>query len=208
VKRRAVAIAAVAGGIVLGFGLGAAPAGAVELEGGCTGSGVSVDGDDQQLDEATAPSNDVGTEDRPFEVDYDGTVEWEGDTPVPFNDHSWHIDVMGVEVKSDGDPNGDDETTSDGTEVVEDYLPFKVTGLYYVTGEITSGDGSCSGNMYVELVGSPTGTIPWLAGIVFTGLGVALVVLSYPTGVEVVEAPSSEGPGVFTPEPPPPGEGS
>ena len=199
-KRRGIAIAAVAGGITLGFGLWAAPAGAVEHDGGCEGSGASFDEDGEQLDEATAPSDDVGTEDNPFEVDYDGTVEWEGTTPAPFIDHTWHVDLFGVEVKDGGDENEGKKPGSSGTEIVEDYLPFKVTGLYYVSGEITAAEGgSCSGNMYVELVGSPVGTIPWLAGIVFTGLGLALVFLSYPSGTAVSIAPSSAGPGTYTP---------
>ena len=199
-KRRGIAVAAVAGGIMLWFGLPAAPAGAIELEGGCKGSGASFSEDGDQLDEATAPSTDVGTEDNPFEVDYDGTVEWEGTTPEVFKDHTWHVDLFGVEVKDGGDENEGEKPGSSGTEIVEDYLPFKVTGLYYVSGEITAAEGgSCSGNMYVELVGSPAGTIPWLAGIVFTGVGLALVFLSYPSGTAVSIAPSSMPAGTMSP---------
>jgi hypothetical protein len=195
VRRRRVAVVAMTGGIVLWFMLGAAPAGAVELDGGCEGSGVSLTEDGDEIDEATAPSDDVGTEDEPFEVDYDGTVTYEGTSPSPFEDHSWHIDILGIEVDSGGSANEAGDTEDDGDVVVEDYLPFKTTGLYYVEGAIEPEEGEgCSGSMYVKLVGSPVGTIPWIAGLVLTAGGFALVVGSYPTGAKVLIGPPAGGP--------------
>ncbi len=65
--------------IVVAFvALGSAPAGAVNLTGGCQGQGTSFDKDHNQIMAATAPSAEPGTSGNPFLVDYDGTVEYAG----------------------------------------------------------------------------------------------------------------------------------
>jgi hypothetical protein len=167
--------AAHVGGLALALWLvSGAPAGAAELDGGCAGAGVSLDGDGNELDTASAPG-DGGTSGDPFRVDYDGTVAYEGTTPGAFHNHSWHVEVFGITVKDGGSPNGNDEAATAGDADVSDYLPFDAPGLYYVSGGIDADEGACDGNAWVKIVGSPVGTIPWIAGVVSTAAGAAVL---------------------------------
>jgi len=154
----------------------AAPAaGAANLGGGCTGSATSTDADGTKLDTAYAPGSG-GTKSDPFLVDADGTVDYEGTTPTVFHDHSWHVDVSGIAVKDGSSDNGTNQSATSGTEQVDDYVPVKVVGLYRVSGGITADEGSCSGSAWIKVVGSPVGTVGWIAGVVLTILGAGGIV--------------------------------
>jgi hypothetical protein len=177
--------------------LGPAPAGAVNLTGGCQGQGTSFDAEHTQIMAATAPSPEPGTSGNPFLVDYDGTVEYAGTGPLMIN-HHWEIKVFGITVKSGGSPNGTQQTATIGIADVSDYLPFKITGVYYVEGGIAGEGGACDGDAFMKLVGSPVGTIPWIVavGLIAVGLGLGYVSLprakpSYlaPVGAPVPVAP-------------------
>ena len=120
-----------------------------------------------------------GTRKDPFEVDYDSVVNYAGSGPV-ITDHSWDVKVFGITVKSGGSENGSRLNSTSGEAVVKDYLPFRFTGLYHVSGGISGNGGSCSGSAWVKLTGSPVGTIPWLGGIGFTGLGALFAFLTRP----------------------------
>jgi len=162
--------------IVLAAGLCAlvaAPAGAVSLDGGCQGQGTSLEADGSQIMTATAPSAEPGTSGNPVLVDYDGTVQYSGSGPLMLN-HHWEVKVFGITVKSGGAKNGTHQTSTSGTAVVKDYLPFKITGLYYVSGGISGEGGACSGSAYFKLIGSPVGTLPWIAAIVLIAGGILL----------------------------------
>ncbi len=159
--------------------LSAAPAGAVNLTGGCQGQGTSFDKDHNQIMSATAPSVEPGTSGNPVLVDYDGTVEYSGSGPLMLN-HHWEVKVFGITVKSGGSKNGSHQTSTSGTAVVKDYLPFKITGVYYVSGGISGEGGACSGNAYLKLIGSPVGTIPWIVAIGLIVAGLALGYASLP----------------------------
>ncbi len=135
--------------VIACLALSAAPAGAVNLTGGCQGQGTSFDKDHNQIMAATAPSAEPGTSGNPFLVDYDGTVEYAGTGPLMLN-HHWEIKVFGIPVKSGGAPNGSHQTATIGVADVSDYLPFKITGVYYVSGEIHGDGGACSGDAYRE----------------------------------------------------------
>ena len=159
-------------GALFAVALLATPADAAQLNGGCAGSAVSFDSDGVVLDEVIAPG-DGGTSKRPFDVDPDGTVEYEGSTPVAFHDHSWHVDVMGITVKDGGSANSDDLQATDGVVEVSDYLPIDAVGLYKVSGGIDAAEGSCDGSLWVKVAGSPVGTLPWIVGVGATAGGVA-----------------------------------
>ena len=159
--------------------LWAAPAAAVDLDGGCEGAATSIDADGETLDEVTAPG-EGGTKSDPFLVDADGTVAYEGSTPVVFHDHSWQVDVMGITVKDGGSANADDEQSTADTTEVGDYLPFDAPGLYKVSGSITAAEGECSGSAWIKLAGSPVGTPPWIAGAVSAVGGIALLAWAWP----------------------------
>ena len=201
--------------IIIGsLGLCAAPAGAVNLTGGCKAQGSSFDKDHNQIMAATAPSAEPGTSGNPFLVDYDGTVEYAATGPLMLN-HHWEIKVFGIPVKSGGAPNGSHQTGTVGIAKVSDYLPFKMTGVYYVSGEIHGEGGACSGNGYVKLLGSPVGTLPWIVALGLIVVGLALGYWSLPkakptaAGVSGLEpmfattAPVPAAPPIAQPMPPP-----
>jgi len=151
----------------------AAPAAdAAKLTGGCQGSATSSDKDGNKLGSASAPGAG-GTKSDPFLVDVDGTVDYKGTSAGVFHNHSWHVDVLGITVRSGGSKNGTNQAGTSGTEKVSKYLPVDAVGLYYVSGGITASEGSCSGSAWVKVAGSPVGTVGWIAGLVATVLGVA-----------------------------------
>lgn len=160
-------------GIALALLVFSAPvASAADLDGGCQGSATSKDADGNELDTASAPGPGA-TKDDPFLVDTDGTVDYEGTTPTVFHDHSWHIDISGATVESGGSKNGTNQAGTSGTLNVDDYIPVNAVGLYKATGGISADEGSCSGSAWVKVVGSPVGTIGWIAGVVGVVFGAA-----------------------------------
>ncbi len=187
--------------VAAGLALTAAPAGAVNLTGGCEGQGTSFDADHNQVMAVTAPSPEPGTSDNPVLVDYDGTVEYAGTGPLMVN-HHWEVKVFGATVKSGGSANGSRQTSTIGVADVSEYLPFKVTGVYYVSGSISGEGGACSGNAYVKLVGSPIGTIPWIVAIALIAGGVALGYASLP---KAKLAATGAAPSSLPPQAPPAG---
>lgn len=157
------------------------PAAAAPLSGGCTGTAQSRDDGGGQVDTLAAPDGATGTQSNPFKVEYDGTVVYDGSGPV-ITDHKWKVGVFGVPVKTGGDDNEGKKNTTKGTETVKDYLPFRVAGLFYVSGDIKGDGGDCAGSGWVRLEGNPAGTIPWLVGLVALAGGAVLLVFATPTG--------------------------
>ena len=160
----------------------AGPASAVQLNGGCQGGGNSLTKSGKPVDQAlaNAQGGTRGSKGDPFKVSYSGTVKYQGRSPTIFHNHKWRVKVYGITVKSGGAKNGTNRPGTAGTAKVDDYLPFKVTGLFYVSGGINAREGSCGGHMWVKLTGSPVGTLPWIGGLVVGAGGLALVVTSSP----------------------------
>jgi hypothetical protein len=168
------------------FAADESPAGAT-LE-GCEAQASSTDSDGQPLDTVTA-SADGSSQDDPFEVDYDGEVTYSGTSTAVIKNHSWEIDLFSAPIKTGGSDNAQGTRKAKGTVSVSDYLPFKVAGLYYVSGSLEGDGGTCAGNLWVKLTGSPIGTIPWIAGIALAGLGLLGMLTSRPTAVGVASPP-------------------
>ena len=160
----------------------AAPAGAVQLDGGCRGAAVSVTKKGATVDRAVANERGGvrGSRSDPFEVASNGKVRYEGGSPRVLHNHHWRARVYGVTVESGGSKNGTNKPDTAGVTKVRDYLPFRVTGLFYVSGGIDGREGSCSGWLWVKVTGSPVGTWPWIGAIVVAIGGLYLVVSSNP----------------------------
>lgn len=139
---------------------------------GCSGNGMSLSSSGLTLQTATAP-NPPSSSSHPVLVDPKGTVTYQGSSRTVITNNSWHIKVAGITVKSGGGKNASRKTAKSGTEKIKDYLPFKITGLAYVSGSFTGDGGSCSGSMWIKIAGNPAGTVPWFAGFVLAlgGLG-------------------------------------
>ena len=167
------------GAALLFLVLWAAPAAAVDVEGGCEGSVTSLDADGETLDQVSAPG-EGGTKSDPLLVDADGTIAYEGSTPGVFHDHTWKVAAMGITVKDGGSANADDESSTSDTAEVGDYLPFDAPGLYKISGSITATEGECSVSAWVKIAGSPVGSPPFIAGAVSAVGGLGLLAWAWP----------------------------
>lgn len=137
----------------------------------CTLSIASTDASGGDLDTAQSGAAD-STQSDPFKVDWDGEVGYDGSTEAVIKNYTYSVSVFGVPTPiRGGDTNDDENTDGSGSVGVAANAPFRVAGLYYVSGEYKGEGGSCVGSGWFQLQGSPVGTIPWIAGIVLVVLG-------------------------------------
>lgn len=165
----------------------ATPAAAFEVNGGCTVELTSRDADGNVLDTASGPGGG-GTQADPFMIDWDGTISWESSSGSQvFTNHSWGTSVFMVPTPvRDADANEGEATTGSGTVGVSENAPFRITGLYHVSGEINGDDGAhCDGEGWFKLVGDPIGTLPFFIGLVLVLGGAVLVATARPELVGV-----------------------
>jgi hypothetical protein len=156
--------------------LWAIPAQAADLTGGCTLEARSFDGAGKALDTALVPGGDEGTQQNPFRVAWDGHVDFRFTTGTVFQNNTWAIFAEGlpVAILKGGDDNPIDLDES-GTITVGDKVPggVRITGLVYVSGNSVGNAGAsrCDGSGWVQIIGDPIGTIPWIvaAGLVLLG---------------------------------------
>ncbi len=166
--RRSLAIAAVLAACLLP--VLAAPVAAFPLS-TCTLSIESTDASGAPLDTAQSGAPDSTASD-PFKVDWEGQVGYTGSTTVVIKDYSYQVSVFGVPTPlRGGDANDDENTDGDGSVRVSANSPFRVAGLYYVSGNYKGAGGECAGSGWFQLLGSPIGTVPWIAGVALTVLG-------------------------------------
>lgn len=140
----------------------------------------SFDRGDQPLDTAIGDSTggEGGTSEDPFRVDYEGTVRYEGDTgDQVITDLSWSIDVFLIPTPARGSgANEEQETSAEGEISVSRTVPFRTSGLFFISGELSGEGGSCRGGLWVR-VGSepadpPPTTIPFWIALVIIAAGV------------------------------------
>lgn len=137
----------------------------------CTMDLVSTDGSGAPIDTATGGAVDA-TQDDPFVVDWDGQVGYVGSTVQVIKDYTYGIAVFGVPTPlQGGDPNTDEDTEGEGAVGIAANSPFRVAGLYHVTGTYSGEGGTCTGSGWFLLRGDPIGTVPWIVGLVLAVLG-------------------------------------
>ena len=171
--------------------LWAVPAQAADLTGGCTLEVRSFDGTNQPLDTALVPGSDEGSQQNPFRVAWDGHVDFRFTTGTTvFQNNTWAVYAEGlpVAILKGGDDNPIDLDES-GTITVGDKVPggVRITGLVYVSGNIVGNGGAsrCDGSGWVQIIGDPIGTIPWIAAAALIVLGfVFLIATPYTTSWE------------------------
>jgi hypothetical protein len=146
----------------------------------CTLDLTSLDANGATLDTATAGGND-STQSDPFVVEWDGRVAWAGTQGSQvIKDHHWSVSIFNVPTPlSGGDANADGKTDGAGTVEVGDNLPFKITGLFYVSGQISGTGGSCAGSGWMKLNGDPIGTIPFWIFLALVVLGLLLLFMGF-----------------------------
>jgi hypothetical protein len=135
---------------------------------------TSKDANGATIDTAQSGANDA-TQSDPFLVDWGGTVDYTGTTTNVIKNYSYQIFVLGIPTPLRGaDTNDDEDVDGGGTVGVSANAPFRVTGLFKVTGGYSGEGGSCAGSGWFKLVGDPTGTVPFWLGLVLIALGTLL----------------------------------
>jgi hypothetical protein len=174
---RSVARAAVLAAVVSAFvGLvGLGPIAAFPLS-NCTLQATSTDAGGGTLGSASSGAADA-TQADPFIVDWNGSVTWTGTTGgLEMKNNAWHIDVFGLPTPlRGGDDNSKDNRDGNGTVGIGANAPFRITGLYFVSGSITGSGGTCAGSGWLKLAGDPVGTIPFFVGLVLAVIGALLL---------------------------------
>jgi hypothetical protein len=168
--RRLLATAGLAGFMFGTLLLMGGPAGAASGD-GCTGSATSFDGDNKQLDKASAPGPG-GTKDNPFEVDPDGHVQYEYNVENEIAGGTWSVKLLGP-VSFGDDISDDSGPSGNGDEPLESYLkPGGVTpivGLIKADIEIKNKDGDvvCTYSGWIKIGGSVLTSPVFYLSIVF-----------------------------------------
>jgi hypothetical protein len=176
--------------LVLGTVLGVMAIGIVayaqSLDGGCTVQANSG------IDSTTMVD---ATQQDPFRIDPGGTLSWVGSSAGAIKNHTWEIGIyLGgffVAVASGGDPNDAGTQTSEGTrsipELVEQAAASGVPmadqlsslrGIYRVGGQIAGEGGSCSGDGYVLIEGSPLSEPLGLGAAIVAAVGLIMTILA------------------------------
>lgn len=142
----------------------------------CTLELTSLDASGNALDSAVGGGQDSTQED-PFLVDWEGRVVWNGTTGSQvIKNHSWHVDVFHFPTPlRGGDPNEAGDPNGDGTVDVSANAPFKLTGLFFVSGEISGEGGSCAGSGWFKVQGEPVGTPSFFVALLLLILGAILI---------------------------------
>lgn len=152
----------------------AAPAAAFPLV-NCTLQATALAADGSTIDSIQSGADDA-TQAKPFLVDWDGTVSYTGTSQIEMKANTWHVDVFGIPTPlRGGDPNTADSRDGKGTVGVSSNAPFRITGLYFVSGSITGSGGICTGSGWLKLTGDPTGTIPMLIALALLVLGLIML---------------------------------
>lgn len=160
----------------------ALPASAADLTGGCRLDARSFIGDppptpdDVALDVGSVPGTDTseGSQSNPFRVDYHGYIDFVFVTPTVFQDNRWDIRVEGIPVLVGRDDNPLDIDERGVVEVASaNPLGMRIVGLFHVEGDLWGNDDAdhCHGDGWVQLIGDPVGTMPWIAALALLGLG-------------------------------------
>jgi hypothetical protein len=151
------------------------PATAFELP-GCELLLTSLAADGKLVDTASSGSMDA-TQDDPLLVAWDGTVEWQLVSAAAARSTAgvdgWSVQVFGVPTLLGG--SGDRVDTAAGSVGVGGSAPFRMTGLFYVSGSARSGGATaCEGGGWLKVLGSPAGTVPFFVGLAVAVFGAVL----------------------------------
>ncbi|MDO8733226.1 MAG: hypothetical protein Q7L55_11775 [Actinomycetota bacterium] len=145
---------------------------AAEAE-GCSGNATSYTASGGPLDLAYAPGIG-GTEERPFVIDMEGKVQWEGASKVVLKNGAYKVTVSGFPVSSGDFTNDEGLKKSQGEYALSD-LPGAVTFMLNSLGEakvpvtatVTGSGGSCTASGYITGSGSPFASPLFYSGLIF-----------------------------------------
>jgi len=136
---------------------------------GCQMTLTSLDAGGNEIDSAVGGSADATQQD-PLRVSWDGTVRWtlHAASRSGGPDSSWHVDAFGLPTPLRG---ADGSATSDSVRI-SDSLPFRFSGLIFVSGRLSGPDVSCAGSGWLRVLGDPVSTLPLTVsfGMLLVGL--------------------------------------
>jgi hypothetical protein len=137
---------------------------------------TSQDENGAPLDSAVSGGTDA-RQATPLLASWDGTISWSGDTSGQvIRATSWHVDVFGLPTPlRGGDANDEGDTSGDDSTRVNEAVPFRFTGLFYVTGQLDGEGGTCSGAGWVRVLGDPMSTLPFLVAFAMLLVGAVLL---------------------------------
>ncbi len=158
---------------------------------GCSGQAMSFSDRGIPLDKAVAPGAG-GTQDQPFQIMWNGNIEWSGHTDQVIQHGTWRVTIRNSSLLfrlgelATGHPNGvsgaiDNQagtTSNNGTFTPSSKIPVMFPGTYVVTVTAAGqGGGLCTGTVWVKVVNSPTGTPLFWAALVLILIAIILLTL-------------------------------
>jgi hypothetical protein len=173
-QRRLAAIALA--GVAVAMGAGDPSPGRAFSLSACTLQLTSLDANGAIVDSAQSGGSDASQQ-APLQVQWDGTVAWRGATGArPVRDTSWSVEVFGLPTSlRGGDQNSTGDTSGDGSVRISQAVPFRFTGLFHVSGQLSREGGACSGSGWVRVIGDPMSTLPFLVALALLLVGVVLL---------------------------------
>jgi hypothetical protein len=147
-----------------------------------------------EVDEAAVrgpiPEGDPGSQTRPFRIDPEGSIDFAFHTGQSvFENNHWTIYAQGLPVPilagSDDNPGDVDEIGIVEVNEAIQRLPFKFVGTVFVSGDLYGNNDTlhCYGEGYVQVLGDPVGTIPWLAAAALILLSGVMLLVATPYSV-------------------------
>ncbi|HEX2142698.1 MAG TPA: hypothetical protein VHK28_10590, partial [Candidatus Limnocylindria bacterium] len=153
-------------------------AGAFPLR-GCALTVTSLDASGTALDtardgeatgnQAISAEPEGGTADDPLRIAWNGALQWAaaGDEE-PIESGQLRLAVFGIPLPAV-------DLASGASMDLGEAVPFRYTGLYYLSGQLRSGERVCAGSGWVLVVGEPAGTVPFLVALLLAVLGIVLL---------------------------------
>jgi hypothetical protein len=143
---------------------------------GCTLTVTSTSANGATLG-TTSGGDAKGTQQTPLDVDYEGTLSYTGALPfaAKSNTYATFVNMIPTPIAG-GSPNEGDNRTGANTLSVSANSPFRITGIYFVSGWLQASGGRCDGMMVVRLLGDPVGTVPWIAALIALIVGLVLLI--------------------------------
>ena len=138
---------------------------------GCQLRLTSLNADGNEIDTAIGGSADASQRD-PLLVSWGGTVRWTRERGAgPAASESWQVDVFGLPTLLRG---ADGHAESDALQV-SGTLPFRFTGLFFVSGQLTGPGVACSGSGWLRVMGDPLSTMPFTVSLALLLIGLVLL---------------------------------
>jgi hypothetical protein len=152
-----------------------ASAAAFPSSGPCSLTLISSNALGEVLDTVETGDDSASARD-PFLVDWEGTVGWSAIVAAPLQDYHFEVDMFGIPTPlRGGSANTSDSRSSTGAFAFTGSAAFRFTGLYYLTARISGSGTDCEGELVVQLIGDPVGTIPFFVGLGLIAIGLLLV---------------------------------